>query len=137
MVYSSIAIHLLKTWTSSTNRLTGDLLRGLSYSAVSKVNQRFSEKLSTDRKLKRPVNKILTVCPMSRADPIFQFVLCQGLTPYFTSCSSVNEPSDLSHNLFVLTTPQNVCRNTVKPVVLFLLHHTAFEGPSCGRPPPF
>ena len=53
-----IAIHLLKKWTAITNRQIGDLLGGLSYSAVSKVNQRFSEKLITDRSLRRTVNDI-------------------------------------------------------------------------------
>ena len=57
-VYRSIAIHLLKKWTSITNKQIGDLLGGLSYSAVSKVNQRFSAKLSTDRRLRRTVNDI-------------------------------------------------------------------------------
>jgi hypothetical protein len=51
--YRNIAIHLLKKWTSICNSQIGELFGGLSYSAVSKTNQRFSAKLETDRKLKK------------------------------------------------------------------------------------
>lgn len=56
--YRNIAIHLLKKWTSISNSQIGELFGGLSYSAVSKTNQRFSGKLETDRKLKKKIRKI-------------------------------------------------------------------------------
>ncbi|MBW2005637.1 MAG: hypothetical protein JRI72_13755 [Deltaproteobacteria bacterium] len=63
----------MKKWTTITNRQIRDLTGGLSYSAVSKVklpalprgaawrmrvNQRFTEKLSTDSTLRSPVKGI-------------------------------------------------------------------------------
>ena len=53
-----IAIYLIKKWTSMTNRQIGDMFGGLSYSAVSKANERFSAKAKKSRTLKRTVNKI-------------------------------------------------------------------------------
>ncbi len=41
-----------------TNRQLGDMFGGLSYSAVSKANERFSEKIRKSRVLKNNVNKI-------------------------------------------------------------------------------
>lgn len=55
----NIAIHLIKKWTSITNKRIGDMFGGLSFSAVSKVNQRFSIRIKNDRKLRRKVEEIL------------------------------------------------------------------------------
>lgn len=57
--YRNIAIHLMKKWTSITNKQIGGLFGGLSYTAVSKANQRFIVKLKKDRKLRRRVNDIV------------------------------------------------------------------------------
>jgi len=45
--------------TSIGNKQLGDLFGGLSYSAVSKVNQRFAEKLKKDKRLRRRVENII------------------------------------------------------------------------------
>jgi len=45
-------IYLVKKWTDINNTKIGDLFGGLSYSAVSKINTRFSEKLKPDKKLR-------------------------------------------------------------------------------------
>ena len=52
-------IYFIKKWTGINNTKIGDLFGKLSYSAVSKVNTRFSEKLRTDKKLRRGVQKIM------------------------------------------------------------------------------
>ena len=54
----NITIYLIKKWTSMTNTQLGDMFGGLSYSAVSKANERFSEKVKKSRILKNNVNKI-------------------------------------------------------------------------------
>ncbi len=54
----NIAIYLTKKFTSIDNKQLGDLFGGLSYSAVSKVNQRFTEKLKKDKRLRRRVENI-------------------------------------------------------------------------------
>jgi putative transposase len=53
-----MAIYLLKRHTSAMNRQIGDLFEGLTYSGVSKANQRFSVRLSGDRSLRKAVEKI-------------------------------------------------------------------------------
>ncbi len=53
-----MAIYLLKRHTCVMNRQIGDLFRGLTYSGVSKANQRFSVRMSGDRSLRRAVEKI-------------------------------------------------------------------------------
>ena len=56
--YRNIAIHLLKKRTSITNKRIGEMFGGLSFSAVSKVNQRFSIRIKSDRTLRRRVEGI-------------------------------------------------------------------------------
>jgi chromosomal replication initiation ATPase DnaA len=58
-LYRNMTIHLLKKWTSINNTEIGDLFGELSYSAVSKVNTRFSEKLGKDKKVKRGVQQVM------------------------------------------------------------------------------
>lgn len=54
----NIAIYLIKKWTSMTNREIGDMFEGLSYSDVSKANERFSAKVKKSRTLKRTVDEM-------------------------------------------------------------------------------
>jgi len=58
-LYRNMAIYLLKKWTSINNSEIGSFFGGLSYSAVSKVNARFSQKLEKDRKLRIGVQEII------------------------------------------------------------------------------
>jgi REP element-mobilizing transposase RayT len=53
-----MAIYLLKRHTSVLNRQIGELFEGLTYSGVSKANQRFSMSMSGDRSLRKAVEKI-------------------------------------------------------------------------------
>jgi putative transposase len=53
-----MAIYLLKRHTSVLNRQIGEFLEGLTYSGVSKANQRFSVRMSRDRSLRKAVEKI-------------------------------------------------------------------------------
>ncbi|MEE8329451.1 MAG: transposase [Thermodesulfovibrionia bacterium] len=53
-----IAIYLLKKHTGVTNREIGEIFGGLSYSAVSRGNERFQTQLQKDRKLKKEIKKI-------------------------------------------------------------------------------
>lgn len=53
-----MAIYLLKRHTSVLNRQIGDLFEGLTYSGVSKANQRFSMRMSGDRSLRKAVENI-------------------------------------------------------------------------------
>ena len=57
--YRNIAIHLMKKWTSVSNKQIGDLFGSLSFTAVSKANQRFMMRMIKDRKLRRRVDDIL------------------------------------------------------------------------------
>ena len=63
-----------------TNRQLGDMFGGLSYSAVSKANERFSEKIRKSRVLKNNVNKIANKmsyvkgCPITRYFAPFDFL---------------------------------------------------------------
>ena len=57
--YRSIAIHLMKKWTSITNKQIGELFGGLSFSAVAQANSRFSRKLMNDKILRKRVEEIL------------------------------------------------------------------------------
>ncbi|MBW1862673.1 MAG: transposase [Deltaproteobacteria bacterium] len=59
-LYRNMAIYLVKKWTSIKNIETGEFFGGLSYSAVSKINARFSEKLKKDKKIRRDVQEIMT-----------------------------------------------------------------------------
>ncbi len=54
----NIAIYLIKKWASMPNKQIGDLLGGLSYSAVAKANERFSAKIKNNKALKNMVNRI-------------------------------------------------------------------------------
>ena len=71
--YRNIAIHLMKKWTSITNKKIGDLSGGLSFAAVSKANQRFIMRLRKDIKLRRRVDDIVRNMShiISGADPLF------------------------------------------------------------------
>jgi len=55
----NMTIYLVKKWTGINNTEIGDLFGGLSYSAVSKINTRFSDTLKTDEKLRRGVREIM------------------------------------------------------------------------------
>jgi hypothetical protein len=50
-----IAIYLGKKYTGLTNREIGERFGGLSYSGVTRVSQRFCEKMAGDRTLRRQV----------------------------------------------------------------------------------
>jgi REP element-mobilizing transposase RayT len=54
----NIAVYILKSHTEMTNIEIGELFGGLSYSAVAKIKQRFSEKLLKDRSLRKKVEKL-------------------------------------------------------------------------------
>ena len=58
-LYRNMTIYLVKKWTSINNTEIGDLFGGLSYSAVSKINTRFSENLNINKKLRRGVQEIM------------------------------------------------------------------------------
>ncbi|NVL90057.1 MAG: transposase [Desulfobacterales bacterium] len=58
--YRNIAIYLLRKHTGLTNKQVGQLVGNISYSAVSKAYQRFSEKLKKDKVLKKKVGKIVS-----------------------------------------------------------------------------
>ena len=66
----NIAVYLIKTFTSIDNKQIGDLFGGLSYSAVSKVYQRFIDKLKKDKRLKRKVNGIIKSMQEKRGQPL-------------------------------------------------------------------
>jgi len=57
--YRNIALHLMKKWTSVTNKQIGDLFGGVSFTAVSKANQRFMMRMKKDRKLRKRVDDIM------------------------------------------------------------------------------
>jgi REP element-mobilizing transposase RayT len=54
-----MAIYLLKRHTSVMNREIGELFEGLTYSGVSKANQRFTARMAGDGSLRRAVERIL------------------------------------------------------------------------------
>ena len=54
-----LLIHLLKNKTGMTNREIGDLVGGLSYSGVSRVEERFVEKLKKNRSLNKDLKTVL------------------------------------------------------------------------------
>ncbi len=54
-----LLVHLLKRKTAMTNREIGELVGGLTYSAVSKVEARFLEKSSKDKALGKAVKELL------------------------------------------------------------------------------
>ena len=53
-----LAIYLLKRHTGATNRQIGEIFGGISYSAITKVYQRFSMQVVEDRELGKRVSKI-------------------------------------------------------------------------------
>jgi chromosomal replication initiation ATPase DnaA len=53
-----VAIYILKRHTSVKNREIGELFEGLTYSGVSRANQRFSVDMAGDRILRKAVEKI-------------------------------------------------------------------------------
>jgi chromosomal replication initiation ATPase DnaA len=53
-----MAIYILKRHTSVMNREIGELFEGLTYSGVSKANQRFTVRMAGDRFLRKTVEKI-------------------------------------------------------------------------------
>jgi len=56
-----MAIYLLKRQTAATNRKIGEILGGLSYSAVAKAYQRFGKKLLEDNELSREADRLSRV----------------------------------------------------------------------------
>jgi len=58
--HRNTAIYLLKKYTGLTNRQIGQLVGDISYSAVAKVYQRFSEKLKRDKALRMEVGEIVS-----------------------------------------------------------------------------
>jgi len=54
-----LIIHLLKNKTGMTNREIGELVGGLSYSGVSRAEERFVEKLNKDSRLAKNLNDVL------------------------------------------------------------------------------
>lgn len=57
-IYRDIAIYLGKKYTGLTNREIGEKLGGLSYSGITRVFQRFEEKMVKDINLRRQVEEI-------------------------------------------------------------------------------
>lgn len=53
-----IAVYLMKVRTEMTNNEVGEYFGGLSYSAVAKIRQRFSDKLTRDRSLRKRIEKM-------------------------------------------------------------------------------
>ncbi|MCP4553752.1 MAG: transposase [Bacteroidetes bacterium] len=56
--YRKVAIFFLKRKTSLSNRQIGEMFGGLSYSAVAKVNERFTKVIGTNRRVKKDIVKI-------------------------------------------------------------------------------
>ena len=55
-----LTIHLMKKYSRMTNREIGRLVGGLSYSAVTRARDRFLERTTKDRGLRRKLEKIST-----------------------------------------------------------------------------
>jgi len=55
----NMAIYLLKTYTAASNSQIGEIFGGIGISSVSKVFERFKEKLNKDKILKRQLNFFL------------------------------------------------------------------------------
>lgn len=55
----NIAVFLLKKYTALTNKEIGSLFPGITYSAVSKINQRFKKTMSEDKSLRKRVQRIM------------------------------------------------------------------------------
>ena len=55
----NMAIYLLKTYTALSNREIGEKFGGVGVSSVSKVFERFKEKLNNDNELKRQLKALL------------------------------------------------------------------------------
>ena len=53
-----IAVYLMKKLTGMSNEQIGDLFGGLSYSAVSKVYQRFSAEAKTNKPLRKLLKEL-------------------------------------------------------------------------------
>lgn len=53
-----IVVYLLKKYTGATNRQIGGLVGGLSYSAVAKVQERFTRQMVVERGMRKLVEKI-------------------------------------------------------------------------------
>ncbi len=56
--YRNIAIYLLKKYTALTNNQIGQLFGNMSYSAVTRVVQRFEQKIKKDKELKKRIGSI-------------------------------------------------------------------------------
>ena len=56
--FRKIVIYFSKKYTGLTNREMGNLLGGISYSAVTRVYQRFGEKILKDRNLRKQIEDI-------------------------------------------------------------------------------
>ena len=54
-----MTINLPERDASVTNQVIGDLFDGLTYSGVSKANQRLTVRISKDRSLRKPIEEII------------------------------------------------------------------------------
>jgi len=57
-VLRNTAIYLGKKYTALTNREMGDLFGGISYSAITRVYQRFGQKILKNRNLRKQIEEI-------------------------------------------------------------------------------
>lgn len=57
-VFRNVAIYFSKKYTGLTNREIGSFLGGISYSAITRVYQRFGEKMLKDRELRKQIVEI-------------------------------------------------------------------------------
>jgi len=95
-----MTIYLVKKWTGINNTEIGDLFGGLSYSAVSKINTRFSYTLKTDKKLRRGVREIIEnlshvkACPHSLQIP--KQIKASSATPSFGVETEIKKDSILA-----------------------------------------
>ena len=53
-----ITVYMMKKHTSTSNKHIGELFRGISYSAVAKIYQRFSKQLKNDVTLRETITEI-------------------------------------------------------------------------------
>ena len=69
----ALIIHLLKNKTGITNRQIGDLVGGLTYSGLSRIEQKVCRKIKEKQKIEQRSK--------NRAS---QYVKCQGLTAFLS-----------------------------------------------------
>ena len=59
--FRNISIYIMKKYTSMTNVQIGTIFNGLTFSAVAKVHHRISKKVEENRKMRKKVDKIVSV----------------------------------------------------------------------------